>query len=607
MEAQATTFQYAPLDESKRQIRLLHLLPFEEPGDNDLVHNDIDYTDEIHCTFSIVSLDDGPEYEALSYVWGETGNQATVYLDGHSFPITKNLYHALFHMRQTTMRILWADALCINQSNVDERSSQVFQMGSVFAQASQVVVYLGAWGIAGTAFRLIEALAADPLRHYHDAALMLPLMQLFGSDLDSDIAKVSLEGFFSLQWWSRVWTVQEYALARKASFQSGHHLVSGDSVFGMIDGLYKHRSCCVRRSRLPNAWLFLNDLPMITHLNMSLLLHFYARIPHKREGLSLYIIAGFRDRQCSNPLDKIYGFLGLTNESFRSQLQPDYNLTPRAVYTTATVAWILESKTLNSMSYVGWERDRSSDIPSFVVDLSAMIETEDLSAHLRRCRLTETLYQATRSSTPSVSVSSALEAMTKAVIIDTIEMDVNEDIYHRWILKNSPQGQTTDTRAFLSRYESPSQACWQTLCGGIHNYYLPHSNQNEYRWVEDSDYTVYQKWQAWDNQCGPSDDIDVHHLDEMTYIARVGRNFAVTNTGYLGLVPEAAQPGDHVVLMPGGRVPYVLRRVSGASTSLREGSESNTARFEFIGDCYIHGIMLGEAWDESKLEEIVLV
>src|SRR5690242_4561884 len=209
MDNQTSAYTYIPLDASKRQIRLLHLLPpastnktnssYEEDHDfaqsirglknNDFALTEINFISDIHCTFSLVSLDDDPEYEALSYVWGDQNDLVTVYVHGHPTAITWNLYDALFNMRQTQERILWADALCVNQKDLAERASQVLEMGSIYGQASTVVVYLGALEDAGVTFRLVEALATEYLEHYYDAASMHTAIKSRGLDLDSDTAK----------------------------------------------------------------------------------------------------------------------------------------------------------------------------------------------------------------------------------------------------------------------------------------------------------------------------------------------------------------------------------------------------------------------------------
>ncbi|KAK0618943.1 hypothetical protein B0T14DRAFT_565845 [Immersiella caudata] len=61
-------------------------------------------------------------------------------------------------------------------------------------------------------------------------------------------------------------------------------------------------------------------------------------------------------------------------------------------------------------------------------------------------------------------------------------------------------------------------------------------------------------------------------------------HFAVTERGYLGVVPDAARPGDAICVFPGGRVPFLLRQRRNSSVS----------SYELIGECYVHGIMFGE-------------
>ncbi|KAM0334422.1 hypothetical protein ACHAQA_001448 [Verticillium albo-atrum] len=61
----------------------------------------------------------------------------------------------------------------------------------------------------------------------------------------------------------------------------------------------------------------------------------------------------------------------------------------------------------------------------------------------------------------------------------------------------------------------------------------------------------------------------------------------VSETGYVGLAPMEAMPGDRLVIFLGGRVPYVVREVEGLATA------------ELFGDCYVHGIMYGELMEDG--------
>lgn len=127
-------YQHAPLDRHD-SIRLLELLPdvFGEPLRR-IIHQ--------YPRGHVVP------YEALSYTWGDPVFPEQIYVGvdpaSPSMPITQNLYNAVQHLRKShESRILWIDALCINQSNVEEKGHQVAHMGQVFSNAEFVTVWLG--------------------------------------------------------------------------------------------------------------------------------------------------------------------------------------------------------------------------------------------------------------------------------------------------------------------------------------------------------------------------------------------------------------------------------------------------------------------------------
>jgi hypothetical protein len=71
--------------------------------------------------------------------------------------------------------------------------------------------------------------------------------------------------------------------------------------------------------------------------------------------------------------------------------------------------------------------------------------------------------------------------------------------------------------------------------------------------------------------------------EEALSMAIMYRRLIVTKAGYIGAVSEKSRPGDIVVVMYGSSVPMVLRPTFGANT------------YHFIGECYLHGFMDGEA------------
>jgi hypothetical protein len=135
----ATEVIYQPLDKDKREIRILHLK----------ANNTFDAI--LDCTLEIVSLlsDSNPEYEAISYCWSEVIGHETIRLNGRPFDAPGSTAKVLRQLRKSKRKILhdfrkdsvydrclWIDALCINQADLIERSSQVSMMGDVYSSCT---------------------------------------------------------------------------------------------------------------------------------------------------------------------------------------------------------------------------------------------------------------------------------------------------------------------------------------------------------------------------------------------------------------------------------------------------------------------------------------
>jgi hypothetical protein len=148
-------YEYKPLASGK-EIRLLQVLPGRGSG-------------HIEIEIFIVDFEPStpPEYEALSYTWGSTNNRRKIKVHhgprekirglfrlalqfrsprkkASTLAVTRNLESALRHLRLPDKgRILWIDAICINQNDFAEQSAEVSRMGTIYGRASQVIVWLG--------------------------------------------------------------------------------------------------------------------------------------------------------------------------------------------------------------------------------------------------------------------------------------------------------------------------------------------------------------------------------------------------------------------------------------------------------------------------------
>jgi hypothetical protein len=123
---------YHHLDEIKPTTRLLELSPAELPEAPLTGH------------LQTVLLASAPPYEALSYTWGAPEYTEPVLIDGHELLITPNLAEALRSLRlRDKSRVLWIDAICINQDSLLERAHQVTLMGKIYSQCTRDILWLG--------------------------------------------------------------------------------------------------------------------------------------------------------------------------------------------------------------------------------------------------------------------------------------------------------------------------------------------------------------------------------------------------------------------------------------------------------------------------------
>lgn len=153
----AATFGYEPLRPG--QIRLLHL----HSGNED-----------IRFTLEAVNLSDTLDYEAISYCWGDANDTVTVYCDGLPLQVTNSLFTALKRLRvQDGPRVLWADAVCIDQQNPAEKNEQVMLMSQIYARPKRVLIWLGddTTGLEGLEESIGMALNLLPPES-HDAAVI---------------------------------------------------------------------------------------------------------------------------------------------------------------------------------------------------------------------------------------------------------------------------------------------------------------------------------------------------------------------------------------------------------------------------------------------------
>lgn len=208
---------------SRREIRLIRLFPSE------------DYELPMEVELVVVDLDNAPPFEALSYVWGEQILNCAIRYNGESLWITRNLRDALARLRlRTTIRTVWADALCINQIYNQEKNHQTPLIDKIYSSAEKVVVWLG------------ESIVDEAVRAARSVRLISHAQRARGGLAPSnaevyfeDIAWLPLRRLYSRPWFERLWCVQEILLAQGAVLLWGEEELSWINVGLTANWLYK--------------------------------------------------------------------------------------------------------------------------------------------------------------------------------------------------------------------------------------------------------------------------------------------------------------------------------------------------------------------------------
>lgn len=144
---------YSALNTSKREARFLKIRPAAAET----------MKDQIECTMITSTLDE--EYHAVSYVWGSTEDLKEILVNGHCIRVTTNLHDLLTVFRKNgkmLQSLLWIDAICINQQDLEERSEQVKIMGDIYSRAFNVHIWMG-WP---TQYTQALAQRMDAIPHY---------------------------------------------------------------------------------------------------------------------------------------------------------------------------------------------------------------------------------------------------------------------------------------------------------------------------------------------------------------------------------------------------------------------------------------------------------
>lgn len=330
---EARPYQYRSLEEG--EFRLLLLLP-GNPSDEIRIQTEHFYPDK------------SKDYTALSYTWGDLSDTKRVYCGKAFVTVTTNLWIALRHFKlPKNSLIMWIDAICINQADLAERSSQVLLMPKIYPNARAVWCWLGEDD--GTVKKTFDDLRLWA-KAYNEPELRLQLSGHFTSELRTS-PENGLQAFLSRQWFTRAWTLQE--ACQGAWQEEPTLLVCSSETIGWHQFYMAFFTISTTLSSEDGAKVFGEGA---RYVGPMLELHAETR-PEMYKLSKLMRLCQYR--KASDPRDKIFSLLGLVARFGRNYPLPDYSHSVESVYPMYSRAMIEDDDCLDVL--VSAERPKGED------------------------------------------------------------------------------------------------------------------------------------------------------------------------------------------------------------------------------------------------------
>ncbi|CEF73703.1 hypothetical protein FGSG_01556 [Fusarium graminearum PH-1] len=591
-------YKYTPFEDCY-SVRILTLEP--GVGDEPLVG---------HLGFE--GLDLNPQYEAISYCWGTGGRSSEITCDGKPLPLTKSIEGALRRVRHpTSQRRLWADQVCINQYDIAERSQQVGLMNAIYKGAERVLVWLGedTQGVAHDAMTMIHYLdGVFNNEEMHNEFKRVHSEELLFQDRTP---WVPFSNLTRLPWFSRMWIVQEIGTGAPATLYWGDAEVDWEvlsSVAGVLNTNYHYL-----RSR------FSIFTPNIRYL--------YQRFVEPEEQYDfnhnraafIYELHRARHLLAKDPRDHVYAFLGHfslnTGSQSLTELVADYSRSVEDIFYDVAARELSGRESLLVLSachavpatYRRRIMERG-DIPTWAPDWRVV--------PLHLMGTPGSPHRASGNySQPQLYINDKRRALhIRGVRLDRINRP-------SWIFWHNAfhfrRGGANNPRRL------PIEAVWRDICRSNQ----PFSLNKRYRNGDSAFFALVQsltngcigvdrsrpyesvpkeEWlahgaaylvRALDNNDAVSEEIQelaqtgdgFKWSHEATLITRY-RGFAVTSRGWFVVGPDVMEAGDVVVVLYGGKLPFLIRRKGPGTWML-------------IGECYVHGMMNGEVFELEGVQD----
>ncbi|KAI7779960.1 hypothetical protein LA080_000173 [Diaporthe eres] len=622
----AGEYQYSAFS-GPRKIRLLKLHSGASPEDP-----------QLSVDLVTVPLDVAPPFAALSYAWGDPLPQAEIRCCGLAAKIGLSLCSALLQLRRDAAaepeRLIWADALCINQEDTAERDAQVRMMGEIYARATNTLIWLGeedenvvramtwlqrffnAWevlyseGTEGVAPTIFGQVAVNISPESEKA-----LQSAFGERQVEAHRNIWI--LLRRPWFARKWVIQEVAKSTKHEMVlvSGSKRLVWKAVQAWLWFIVTSPQTLV---------MFLSSCPWKVETSSTRISHVYSdfnqakmlALMRDKEAPLMLLLARTLSFRCTDPRDHIIALLGIsTDGSFHENLI-DYNIPAEELYHRLALACLTNSQDLRILwsfvSIVPIDRRGSKSWMPNIRDLPA---TPGLAMQTLEVPQTMGVAPGACRSKELDASMSGHQLQIKGRIVDRLKQ-LGMDMGTSSELGNFVQNMITiDPQIALGRWDCWLDECWAIAEMANHDEvsYLPallaedivKSHMPDIIAAAREKFPAYRR--AVKALASAVDEASyskatatiaatesVGHLENLIF-KMLYRRFSRTLHGAIGWVPRAAEEGDLICVFDGMDLPYAVRpkNVTGGVYTL-------------VGECLISGLVAGTAMETESGQSMII-
>jgi hypothetical protein len=587
-----TGFTYDPLDGD--QIRLLTV--------------DRLTRESAQCQLRTYSRSLAPEYDAITYCWGEDKTLATITCNGSNLRIRKSLFRMLKYLchRRPPYRPLWIDAICLNQDDNEEKAVEVPLIHKVFANATRTIAWLGKGNAKTDA-------AMNFLSSNRDVNVDDPSLTK-GS---SNAHQRALQAILQSPWFNRLWVLQEVIVSPEIELLYGHKSIMWPVLVSLFDICIKDHTVVQELFPETNLMEFQYS-PFWGVITMNGARETFKRKHELELGL---LILNFSGRGCQEPVDRIWALLGLLSTKVVTAIRQakiiDYSDIGRREYWTSYLALMkllyfvdVEQFKLIIFDWLETARQEDSHLPSWCPDFNAPHVIFSLSM-LGKYRAGFTSPEDARDSSVTLD-SSAKSLSVEGFVIDKVcrmstiaqpfgfSMDAAR--------ARSELGWVREARAIAYKTLSKSREKKGKFCEtlGVSRISGTHEGSPKDFLLCYRHHLRYLN--AWSNTLPSEPDPKLSRVETISVPCADRRFFATT--GSIGLGPPTMEVGDSICVFPGTGPLYVLREIhhytqESHGVQQREYSAMPEKRlleerYKIIGEAYVHGFMSGEAFTASS-------